>query len=197
MSHEHETTDEDWKAVLEEDVAAMGQDTRGLQELGEEAWQLDQSIQALDAEVKAKKKALTELLEKKIPEAMTEQALGEFGFTTPDGGRARLETHVKVVGSLRYAPDQEAAVKFLEESGFTGGVKTVVSVDFTEGEREAAETLSESILHISGREPIVGRELNAQTLMAFARKKLKDEPEWDYSKVGITALPMARFSRRK
>ena len=88
-------------------------------------------------------------------------------------------------------------MKFLEESGFTGGVKTVVSVDFTEGEREAAETLSESILHISGREPIVGRELNAQTLMAFARKKLKDEPEWDYSKVGITALPMARFSRRK
>lgn len=189
--------DEDWKAVLEEDVEAMGTDTRTLQQLGEEAYELDLSITALEAEAKAKKKALNKLLEKAIPEAMTEQGLGEFGFATPDGGNARLSTFVKVVGSLRYAPDQEEAVTYLEASGFTGGVKTVVSVDFTEGEREAAETLTEAILHTSGREAMVARDLNAQTLMAFARKKLKDEPEWDYAKVGLTAMPMAKFTRRK
>jgi len=182
---------------LEEDILEMGQeDHSALQKLGTAAWALDAEIALLESDIAAKKKALRKLLERDLVESMGAAALAEFGFTTPSGSKARMCTETKVRGSLRYAPDQEEAVAFLESTGFKGGVKTNVSIDLTEEERSDLERMCDNINRATGKHTNVTRQVNPQTLMAYGREKLKYDPTWDYEKVGLTAITSVKFTTR-
>lgn len=171
-------------------------DTAKLSELGTKAYILDHEISEMEGIVKEKKRELTRYLERLIPEAMAEQSLPEFGFETPFGTVARLAVAVKVVGSLRNAEDQDAAVAYLEASGFEGGVKTTLSLDYTEEEREEAYKLLNDLTTTTGKHPHIDRVIHPQTLAAFAREKIAEDPSWDYRRVGLTALTTAKFTRR-
>jgi len=168
-----------------------------LRELGKKAFLLDAAISELTADAAARKKALTTLLEKEIPEAMTEAGLGEFGFETPEGGNARMTAGVKVVGSLSKAPDQEAAIRYLEETGFEGVVKTALTVDLTEEERGKMEDMMSAIKGATNKYPHAERKLSPATLAAFGRQKIAEDPTWDFEKVGLTAIRAAKFTKRK
>lgn len=185
---------------LIEDAAEMeeaAKDDRSLVELGLAAWHLDQDIAATELALKSKKKLMMEMQEKIIPAKLTELGLPAFEFETPEGKVARIANSTRILGSLNYAEDQEAAVQYLEESGLKGGVKTIVSIDFVEDEREAAEEFAEGINRNSNaRQANITRQITPATLASFARSKLKDDPTWDFAKVGLTAYPFAKFTKR-
>ena len=179
------------------DAAEQTKDAATLEAMGLAAWELEQRIAGLEDQVKAEKKALREMLERTIPEAMHVHGVKEFGFDTPDGMFARLSNSIRVVGSLRYAPDIEEAVAYLEASGLVGAVKTVISVDFTEAEKEDAEAFADRLLQMSNRHMNIDRDLNPSTLRSFVTGKLKEDPTWDYEKVGMTAQPIAKITTTK
>lgn len=164
-----------------------------LPELGKAALELEAEIKQAEERAKELKKELEALTRYVIPNALTEAGVDEFGFDH-EGGRARMKLDVKVVGSLSRAVDEEEAVRYLEANGFSGAVKSVVSLDFTEQERELAETVMERLLQWG--EPHMARKIAPQTLMAFVRAKLKEDPSFDFEKVGMTAFTEAKFTVR-
>lgn len=178
------------------DAATMGENTTTLEALGLEALEVDAEIARLNEELDVKKKALRDLLERKIPEAMNIQGLPEFGFEAPTGGTARLKLDIKVVGTIANVEDMDDAVAYLEESGFTGGVKTTIAVDFTEAEKEAAMEMMDN-LSTSGKHVNISRGINPATLRSFARRAIAADPAWDFERVGLTALTAAKFTKRK
>lgn len=177
------------------EVAASA-DTSTIEEVALDAWNITQRIEEFEAEVEAEKKNLRKITEKKLPALMNEQGIPEFGFETPDGKWTRMKIETRVVGSLNQAPDIEEAVAYLESSGLEGGVKTSVSVDFTESEKEEAKNFSKGLSSITNRAPNIARTLNAATLRSFVTNKLKEDPTWDYEKVGMFASPIIKITSK-
>lgn len=60
-----------------------------------------------------------------------------------------------------------------------------------------ADAILPQLEALTGKHPHLSRSINAQTLMAFVRQKLKEDPTFDYERVGITAYPQAKFTKRK
>ena len=179
---------------MEADAAAAKEQYAGhtLTELGTKALSLEEEITALEDAAKAKKKDLEKIMRYAIPQELAKIGIDEFGV-----GDARIKMETKVVGTLRNAPDEDDAVAYLEASGLAGAVRSVIELDFTEGEREMAENLMPQLTELTGRHPHLSRSINAQTLMAFVRQKLKEDPTFDYERVGITAYPQAKFTKRR
>lgn len=184
--------------AMEADAAAAlaEYDGVGLRDLGTKALEIETEIETLELTLKALKKDLEKIMRYAIPQALSVAGIDEFGVTH-DGGEARIKMEIKVVGTLRNAPDEDAAVAYLEASGLAGAVKSVIELDFTEGEREVAESLLPQLTELTGKYPNLSRSINPQTLMAFVRQKLKEDPTWDYEKVGISAFPQAKFTKRR
>lgn len=182
---------------MEADAALASEENVGknLQELGRDALALENEIAALEGAAREKKKKLERIMRYSIPKELAQIGIDEFGVEV-DGGTARIKMDTKVVGSLRNAPDEEEAVLYLEAEGLAGVVRSEVTMDFPEDERDKASHLAALIKGATNREPFVKRDINAQTLMAFVRAKLKEDPTFDYAKVGITAFPQAKFTKR-
>jgi len=190
-----ETTMIDMEQMADDAAPAEGT-AAGLNDLGLLALEIEGRIKDLNDALSAEKKDLDKVMMRLIPEMMNELAIDEYGFDTPDGGRARLTLGTKVVGSLRNAPDEGAAVRYLEETAFEGGVKTVVSVDFTEAERDAASALMADVIELSGKHPTMGRSIAPSTLAAFGRTKLAEDSTWNFEMVGLKAFATSKFTKR-
>jgi hypothetical protein len=182
---------------MADDLAPSEEDAVGLGELGQLALDCEVRIKALQDQVKTETAYLNRVMTHLIPAMMAEIGLDEFGFNTEDGGRARLMLGTVLQGSLRYAPDEAEAVRYLEENGFPGGVLTEMSVSFTEDERGEIEVLMDNIKDNTGKSAHVERKINPSTLKAFVRSQLEADPTWDYEKVGIKAWQASTFSQRK
>lgn len=184
--------------MIEADARAAAElyDGVGLTELGTKALDLEELIADAEAKVKLLKKDLEQIMRYAIPQALTAAGIPEFGFEY-NGGTARVSRDMKVVGSLRNAPDEEAAVSYLEHEGFIGGVKSTITIDFTEDERDRAEALVGEIEDLAGKYPHLSRSVHPQTLAAFARERLKDHPDFDLEKVGLQVIPQAKFTKRR
>jgi hypothetical protein len=175
---------------------ASAADTTSLEELGRSALRLEFEMAQLEDALKAKKKALDTLMEQLIPQALSVAGISEFGFTTEDGGRARIESGTQVFASWSGVVDKERAVAYLEANGFAGGVVTEVKLAFTEDERELAESVSEDIAAAAGRAPAIVRTVNPSTLRAFISQRLKEDPAFDYALVGGTVVKRSKFTKR-
>jgi hypothetical protein len=184
---------------MEADAKAAAEEYDGveLQELGNKAWELEQEIAGLEGQAKALKKQLEKLMKYAIPQALAVAAVDEFGFDNAVGDRCRIAMETKVVGSLRQAEDEDDAVAYLEESGLAGVIRKQVALDFAEDEAEQADGLVKMLEEITGRVPHLTRTIHASTLAAFVRAKLKEDPTWDYERVGFTAFPQAKFTKRR
>jgi hypothetical protein len=187
----------DFMDEMEADVeeAASEFDGVGLTELGQKALEIEEQISVLGGQVTGLKKSLERIMQYAIPEALSVAGIDEFGFATATGN-ARVRMATRVLGTLRSAPDEDAAVAYLEEEGFSGAIKSVLQVDFTEGERDQADAMAQQIQELNDKYPTVTRVIHPQTLMAFVRAKLTDDPSFDYEKVGATAVPMSKFTQR-
>lgn len=183
---------------MEADAAAAREQfaDHTLTDLGTKALELELEIEALEAQAEGMRKDLDKIMRYAIPQAMAQVGIDEFGVAH-DGGEARIKMEMKVVGTLRNAPDEEAAVAYLEASGLPGVVKSIIELDFNENERDMADSLIPQLAALTGKSPQLMRSINAQTLMAFVRQKLKEDPTFDYEKVGITAFPKAKFTKRR
>ena len=181
----------------EADAAEVAEnaDTSRLTNLGLEALDIEAKIAYHEDVVKGAKKRLEEIMRHDVPKALAVAGVQGFIFDVPNGGKASIIKEMKVKGTLNNAPDQEEALKYLTESGLPGGPKTTLSIDFAEGEEELADILTLDVA-AHGKEAVVVRTINAQSLMAFARLKLEEDPSWDYEKVGLSAWPQAKFTKR-
>ena len=169
---------------------------QGLKDLGKLALEVEAGIEAMESALSEEKKKLERIMRYAIPDRLAAVGVDEFGFELEDGRRPRIKLDIKVLGSLTAAPDVEAAVQYLEASGMKGSVKSVIEIDYTEDERELAEEMLERI-RAEGRYPVMVRKLAPDTLMSFVREKLKEDPKFDFAKVGTLAFPRAKFTNRK
>jgi hypothetical protein len=177
--------------------AAIAQyDGTNLTELGMLALGIEQSISELEATLKSKKKELEGVMKYAIPQALNAAGIPEFGFEH-EGGKARIKNEIKVVGTLKNAADEDDAVGYLENAGLRGAIKSSVTMDFTEEERELAEQLMPALQELTGKHPFLARNIHPSTLAAFVRQKISEDPTFDFERVGFTAFPMAKFTVRK
>jgi hypothetical protein len=168
----------------------------GLKDLAALALGIEDNIASMETALSEEKKRLERIMRYAIPDRLASVGVDEFGFEMPDGRHPRIKLEMKVLGSLNAAPDMEEAVEYLESAGMKGTIKSVIEIDYTEDEREEAKEMLERIV-AEGRHPTMIRKLSPQTLMAFVRNKLAEDPKFDFAKVGTLAFPRAKFTTRK
>jgi len=165
--------------------------------LGQQAWELEIEIAEAEAEVKRLNKKLEKLMKHSIPTALSEAGVDEFGFENAEGNMCRIGKEMKVRGTLSDAEDIDDALAYLESSGLRGVAKTKVELDFNMDQEQEADNLAVAIDGITGRRPMVTKTIHPQTLIAFVRSKLKEDSTFDFEKVGCTAYPQAKFTKRR
>jgi hypothetical protein len=187
-------TDEILEQMEEDaDAAFAGVRTR---EIAEEAHALVGEIEALEEKLATSQKALEGLMKGVLPRRMIADGITAIDWKDEDGNEIRLTLEDKVVGSLNYAEDEDAAVAYLEAEGFSGVTKTVLSTEFSEEEREKAYQTLEIVQRDIGRQFHIKRTVNPQTLMAFGRARIKENPQFDFKRVGLQYWPQTKFTKR-
>lgn len=183
---------------MEEDAALAAEEAGGadLTELGKRALALEKQIKGYENDAKRLKKELERMMRYSIPDAFRVAGVSEFGFVH-EGGKARMSTGTKVVGSLTRADDKDAAIEYLEANGLKGAIKTKLAMQFDKDEEEEVEKTVKLLTQTSNRHVDVERGIHPQTLVAFVREKLKEDPTFDYEKVGCTAITEAKFTLRR
>lgn len=156
------------------------------------ALEIEEKIYDLTARLKVHKKSLDQMMTITLPQLMQEAGVPEFGT---EGG-ARIKLGPSGYGSLGYAPDEEAAVAYLDSKGFTNALKSTVTVDFTESEREDADKLLETLREHFEKFGSLKRNIHAGTLKAFCLEQMAEDPTFDPSILGITIISQAKFTKR-
>lgn len=183
---------------MEQDAALAQEEADGkdLTQLGQEALDLEALIASHELEAERLKKELQRLMRYSIPAALSVAGIPGYDFETPDGRTARIAKDTKVVGTLSNAQDKEAAIEYLEENGLRGAIKTRIDIEFDKDEDEQADRVY-GLLRQNTNKPVDrDRTIHPQTLMAFVRNKLKEDPDFDFEKVGCVAITEAKFTRR-
>lgn len=184
---------------MEQDAAeqAANVDPSTLNELGQQAWALEQKIAESEATTKGLKKILEGLMMHDIPTALSAAGVDEFGFENSEGNMCRIAKEIKVRGSLNGAPDLDDAIAYLEDQGLSGVVRAKLEIDFSMDEEGQAVTLANQIEQSLGRPALLQKSIHPSTLTSFVRDKLKEDSTFDFAKVGCTAYPQARFTKRR
>lgn len=170
-------------------------DGKDLQQLGQEALDLEALKASHEAEVERLNKQLERLMRYSIPAAL--RAAGTSGYDFHHaGGVARITTDIKVVGSLSNAEDKQAAIEYLEENGLLGVFKTKIDVEFGKDDEEQARRIYELLRNNTNNPVELDKTIHPMTLIAFVRHKLKEDPTFDFEKVGCVAMTKAKFTKR-
>lgn len=180
-------------AKAAEDRAADRLDNFNLPQIGSELYDLHRQVKEAEERIKELKRQIETIEVKVIPDRLAALGITYFGFTTPDGDEKKISVGVEVQGSLSRAPDIEAAIKLLEEGGLSGGVKTILSIDFTEDQRSEAEEWADR-LRSDTHDVHVERKLNAGTLKAFGRRMAEKNDGFDLEAVGLSSWRRAKIS---
>lgn len=131
-----------------------------------EARVLQRELATLDERVKAAKRDLQELLERRIPDAFAASDLAEF--RTTDGKVVKVEPFVDC--SIPVAM-RNVAFAWLRDQGHSGIIKCEVSAMFGAGEVELAQRTAK-VIRDTGIPCEVSESVHPQTLKAFARELL-------------------------
>jgi hypothetical protein len=187
--------DETRKDMLEEAEADQPKD-ESLVEKVEKAVDLKSRIEETEAELKKMKKDLERVQRDELPNLLSE--IGVVDLTVQVGNRhVTIEMDHKFFGSISKAPSIDEALSYLDEHGFDGEVKTNASVDLRRSEAEDEETVTrirEALEREAGKDVHLERKVHPQTLMAFAREKVADDPSFDAGKIGIDIVRQAKIS---
>ena len=153
---------------------------------------LKKRVNRLEEGAKAVKAELERLVRHEILDLFTE--VGGAQNRTVDG--VKCEVGTRVAGSLGKAPDEEAAVEHLRACGFLGAVETIVSLTFTEAERDKAKLIADTVSTFAGKEAAFERFVHHSTLAAFAAERLRDGKPVDLACLGLSSWREAKLSGR-
>lgn len=155
-----------------------------------EAIDLKLATDQLEEDLAAAKKQLNNLNTTVIPDMMAELGMEEC---TQRGWKVKVGEFVS--GSL---PKDEArlnqAIRWLEEHDAGELIKTSLSVIFTKSQHNEALSLAGQIEQ-QGFAPNVSSTVHPQTLMAFARERLKNGEDLDTEVLGLYTGRVAKFKR--
>lgn len=120
-----------------------------------------------EADLKRAKAGVVEIAEVQLVELMEEMGLEDF--TTSSGLKAKLKT--SIFASIPVAKQVEA-LKWLDDNGHAGLIKTQVVAKFTRGEAERARSVAEDLV-AQGIIAAAKEGVHPQTLGAWVREQLE------------------------
>jgi hypothetical protein len=152
-------------------------------------------VEELELQLKAAKGELLHLRRMVIPELMV--TIGSDDFTL-DGTRFRNQLMVE--GSLPKEPvARKSAIDWLVANEADGIIKTEIVLEFPRSEHSVAKEVYEK-LRDDGQSPLLSETVHAQTLMAFARERLKNgQPlsDEDQLRLGLHFFQIAKMEKVK
>ena len=156
----------------------------------EEAIELEQMVEQMEEDLKAAKKSLHALRSTRIPDMMDEMGMDSVTFR---GWKVTLSDFVS--GSLPKEPEaQQRAVDWLEKEGAGGLIKTDVSMAFGKSQHNEALDLA-GRLQEEGYAARVNSGVHPQTLMSFARERLRNGEPLDIETLGLYVGKVAKMKR--
>ena len=144
----------------------------------------------MEEDLGAVKKQLNHLNTVVIPDMMTELGMEEC---VQRGWKIKVGEFVS--GSLPRDPELKAkAVRWLEDHEAGDLLKTGLFVNFNRSQHNEAMSLAETIRE-QGFAPKVESTVHPQTLLAFARERLKNGEDLDTEVLGLYTGRVAKFKR--
>lgn len=151
-----------------------------LNDLADEAVQLEQLAATMEDDLAAIKKSLNNLKTKVLPEIMA-----ELGVENITRNGIKLSVHDFVSGSLPKEEDKrKAAIAWLEAHDGGGLIKTNIELVFGREFRDEATELVRSLTE-QGHNPVVDEGVHSSTLQSYARERLKSGAEIDTELLGL------------
>ena len=156
----------------------------------EEAVSLKEAVDQLEADLKAAKQALNSLTTGAIPDLMAQMGIDEI---TQRGWQIKVSEFVS--GSLPKDPDQrKAAIDWLESNEGGDLLKTSLGIDFSRSQHNEAIDLFEE-LRTKGFVASLDSTVHPQTLLVFARERMKNGDPLDPEVLGLYTGRVAKFKR--
>ena len=175
-----------------EDAGSAPADPNSLDLLHEklnEAVELKSVIDQMEADLGAAKKQLNSLNTQVVPDIMAELQMDELVFR---GWKVKVGEFVS--GSLPKDPEKRSiAIHWLEEHEGGDLIKTSLSVIFSRSQHNEALALAAGIEQ-QGFAPSVDSTVHPQTLMAWARERMKNGELVDPETLGLFTGRVAKFS---
>lgn len=159
--------------------------------LAEIAAALEESIEATEANLKASKEKLRDVIENLLPNAMAE--VGMVKFTLKDGS----EINVKPFYSAKIDDaNREAAFDWLMEHGHDAIIKQEFNVKVDKGDTETANVLQEYLkehkMSFSGKTGV-----HPQTLTAFVKEQVESGADFPLDLFNVYIGQIAKIKRSK
>jgi len=141
--------------------------------MAEQLVQTQDRVKAINDELAEAKREMTRLEQEDLPELMRE--VGFTSFALKDGRVVELADEISCGIT---ADNRHAAIKWLDDNGFGGLVKTNLNVMFNREDRELALKLAARMAEDAEKEEvIIDRELVENVHAATLKKFIKEELE--------------------
>lgn len=161
-----------------------------LQALINEADMLDKQIDELNNMLSTMTTRYNFIKTKLIVDVMTEMQSTSW---TSEGG-TKIEIADFVAGSLpKEEEKRDAAIKHLEENDGGSLLKTSINLEFSKSQHNEALAMADD-LRQKGYEPVIKSDVHSQTLMAFARERLKSGGNIDLEVLGLFSGRVAKIT---
>jgi len=184
------SSEQDFSFEEQGDAPASPDALARLNEKLAEAIDLKQTIDQMEEDLSAAKKQLNNLNTSVIPDMMAELGMEQV---TQRGWIVKVGEFIS--GSL---PKEDAArataIQWLEEHDAGELLKTQLSVSFTKSQHNEALDLAGQIEE-QGFAPKVESTVHPQTLLAFARERMKNGEPLDTEVLGLYTGRVAKFKR--
>lgn len=172
---------------------------RSIREVIEAARALELEVEAAELALKGKKSELAKLKQRVLPKMLDLIGTNTFTFELEDGTEVGIAKEFKVSGTLsKAAKGVEDAIAYLQEEGLKDSVKTVLSMEFLTTEGDLADKAEADIkaLGNGGREVVRVQTIAPATLASFGRQRKKQNPKFDFERVGLTAFTQVKFTSK-
>lgn len=136
--------------------------------LGELLVEQQAQVKALTAALAEAKERAIQTEQEDLPELMRELELE--GFSLKDGTKIELSDDLSCAIT---EANRNLAHRWLDENGFGGLIKTVVSVDFNREDRELALELAKNLQEIHALATNMKESVHSGTLKSFVREELE------------------------
>tara|TARA_R110002153_G_scaffold3204_4_gene15552 strand:- start:5204 stop:5770 length:567 start_codon:yes stop_codon:yes gene_type:complete len=150
------------------DISLTNDNLKEVSYWAQEQLKLEEKVRDKEESLADSKKALKDIIEQKLPDAMRECNLSEIKLA--DGSKITVQQFY----SARIGKEREAeAFAWLKQNGHEDIIKNVISVQFGRGEDESASDVSEKLIS-QGYSPTNKRWVEPMTLKAFAREQVEN-----------------------
>lgn len=156
---------------VEAKPAPKAVDLKAIRDHAADMWTRLKEIEKLRAEIEKHDVAIGVLIEKTIPDAMREVGLKSFALS--NGFSIELETfrHASVKKE-----DEPKFLKWLEENGFGGIIKRIITISFGKGEEAWANKFLRDLAKRKKPLPAERKDgVHSSTLKSFFKERLEEE----------------------